>query len=180
MSRRSEAPVRSERAGGASSRLWRVLPALVAVTWVGLLLVTPSWRTEGRSGRAAVAALVDLGAARVCHRQASRSFHWHGQPLPVCGRCTGLYVSSAVGLIAAAVAGARRRRASGAGTPGWPIDRRTGWIVLAAGPTMLTWTLEVAGLWDPGTWLRAIAALPLGATVGWIVGTALARSRPPA
>jgi hypothetical protein len=38
---------------------------------------------------------------------------------------------------------------------------------------MATWGLEVAGLWDPGTGLRALAAVPLGLAIGWTLHAAL-------
>jgi hypothetical protein len=37
----------------------------------------------------------------------------------------------------------------------------------------MTWGLEMAGLWNPGTPLRALAALPLGLVAGWLAGRAL-------
>ncbi|HTV03632.1 MAG TPA: DUF2085 domain-containing protein [Luteitalea sp.] len=164
-----------------TSRVWRVLPATVGLTWFVLLLATPSWRgassADGWTMRATVAVLVDVAASRVCHRRPDRSFLVGGQPVPVCGRCTGLYVAGATGLIAAALAGARRP-----GRRGIPhvssLDGRLVWLLAAGLPTVLTWTLEVVGVWNPGTPLRALAALPLGLTVGWIVGGALGAPRP--
>jgi hypothetical protein len=126
--------------------------------------------------RTVVAALVDLAGARVCHRRPERSFHLHGQPMPVCGRCTGLYVSGAVGLVAAGVW--RRPRIAGQRSGARPmrwlptLEPRAAGLAAAAMPTILTWTLEVTGLWNPGTPLRAMAALPLGATAGWLLGRA--------
>ena len=169
------------------------LPALLtvgALLWVTMLVVAPAWRaapraaagrpaTAGAPGpatgaRALVAGLVDLVGARVCHRRPERSFHLHGQPMPVCGRCVGLYVSAAVGLVAAGVLRTSRvtRQTSDVRPSSWlpTLDPRAGWLAAAAMPTILTWTLEVAGLWNPGTPLRALAALPLGATAGWLLG----------
>ena len=40
-------------------------------------------------------------AGRVCHQRPERSFHVAGVQLPVCARCTGLYVSGAAGALAA-------------------------------------------------------------------------------
>ncbi len=100
-----------------------------------------------------------------------------GRPLPVCGRCTGLYVSGAVGLLAVGLGRARRRAPTRAATaPGWwpsGLDPRARWLALAAVPTVVTWVAEVAGAWVPGTALRALAAIPLGLAAGWFVGRAL-------
>ncbi len=152
----------------------------VACAWVVLILLAPWWasRTEpdGANGRATVAALVRLAGARVCHQQTDRSFHVHGRPLPVCGRCTGLYVAGAIGLLLVPV-GRRPRLDPGAPRmPAWwpaGLDRRAGLLAAAALPTALTWGLEFAGMWQPGTPIRAISALPLGLTTGWLVGRAL-------
>ena len=57
----------------------------------------------------------------------------------------------------------------------WPdaFDTRAGVLLVAAVPTGLTWLLEAAGGWNPGTLLRAVAALPLGLTAGWLMRRAL-------
>ena len=153
----------------------------LAPTWAVLLLLTPGWSTLSGTGvgqgRVTVAALVRVAGAQVCHQRSERSFHLHGRPLPVCGRCTGLYIAGAVGLLAASTR--RRRRERTRTRTEWPswwpgkLDARAGHLVVAAVPTALTWLLEVAGAWNPGTPLRALAALPLGLTAGWLIGRAL-------
>ena len=171
-----------------------------AIAWVVLLVTAPAWRapmTIARGGdRAgsgptqAVAGAVYLVASRVCHQRPERSFQVAGRPMPVCGRCAGLYVSAALAMLVAAcvrVSGAAPRRdpgglpqtlrggchtdSAGPALRAWPstVDRRAGWLLLAGLPTIVTWTLEVAGLLDPGTSLRAVAALPLGAVAGWLL-----------
>jgi uncharacterized membrane protein len=137
-----------------------------AVLWAILLVASPLWAVAnpdapfGR-GRRGLAAVVRLVGAQVCHQRPDRSFHLHGRALPVCGRCTALYLSGALGLL---VVGHRRRRADG---------RARTWLATAAVPTLATWTLEVVGLWNPGTPLRALAAAPLGLAAGWLIGQAL-------
>lgn len=156
-----------------------------AVGWAGLIVLTPRWAQLGGTGQAAAraaemtAAVVRVVGAHVCHQRPERSFHVDGRALPVCGRCTGLYLAGAVGLLGAAF-GRRcrprhRRAAPAALAPWWPgvLDPRALGLVAAALPTLVTWSLEVVGLWNPGTPLRALAALPLGLVAGWSMGRAL-------
>ncbi|MBA2356629.1 MAG: DUF2085 domain-containing protein, partial [Acidobacteria bacterium] len=77
------------------------MPA-VAVAWGALILIAPGWRSSAASApRRTVAVLIYVVAAPICHQRADRSFWLAGQPLPVCGRCTGLYLSGALGALAA-------------------------------------------------------------------------------
>ena len=46
----------------------------------------------------------------ICHRIAERSFHAHDRPLPLCARCTGIYLGVITGVIVFATRG--RLRAS--------------------------------------------------------------------
>ena len=108
-----------------------------AVAWAIALIVVPD-------------ALRPVGAA-ICHQRPERSFFVSGTQLPVCARCTGLYVGAAFAAplaltIAAGIASARARRI----------------LALAALPTAVTWTLEVTGVAGFGNVARFIAALPLG------------------
>src|SRR5690606_31920573 len=117
------------------------------------------------------AAVVYDAASRICHQRATRSFAWAGVPFPVCGRCLALYVSGAGGLCAAAVAAWRApRRLALPSRPLWVRPAWTAeatWLAAAVAPSALLWLVEWS-LADPGTVTRAIAALPLGAMVGWI------------
>ncbi len=61
---------------------------------VGLLLVGWLWNTPaGLLGKADA-----LGYA-VCHRIDVRSFHLGERQLPLCARCTGMYLGAMLGLV---------------------------------------------------------------------------------
>jgi hypothetical protein len=137
------------------------LCALVMLAALALPLV-PCLATESsgalRIGRFAVYGLGSL----VCHQKRERSFHACGRQWPVCGRCAGLYLGAAAGAV---VAFGRRARSGGA------VWRRR--LLAAAAPTAALWLVEMAGLWDPGTPVRAMVAGGLGAAGGlWLGGVA--------
>ncbi|BCS34151.1 hypothetical protein TBR22_A33800 [Luteitalea sp. TBR-22] len=129
---------------------------MLAIAWAAVILGAPAVRAARPGTGLAIAAAVPYAiGARICHQRPERSFHTHGVPWPVCGRCAGLYLAGAAGLVGAALV--RRRCAA----PSRAL------LAAAAAPTLLTWALEVAGVWNPGTPLRALAAVPLGAVIGW-------------
>lgn len=78
--------------------------------------------------------------------------------MPVCARCSGLYLSGAAGALLAFLGSGRVRV---------PRSTRTVLIVTSI-PTVLTLALEIAGLAYPSALVRALSALPLGAASGWI------------
>ena len=95
----------------------------------------------------------------VCHQRPERSLSSCGRQWPVCGRCSGLYLGAAAGVVLAA-AGVGRRGS-------WQQWRRR--VLLSAIPTAAIWLGEVAGLGDPGTPLRLALALPPGVvTALWL------------
>jgi uncharacterized membrane protein len=89
--------------------------------------------------------------------------------MPVCARCTGIYAGAAVagplGLFLASAWSTRRARLAAA---------------LAALPTLLSWTLEYAGLAHPSNAVRAVLGLPLGFVAAWLVVSTLTDGPPPA
>lgn len=103
--------------------------------------------------------------ALICHQRPDRSFFWGSHQFPVCARCTGIYLSAAVGLAGwIAMKSARK----------WgriPIDPRTARSVMIASalPTVLSFTTGTLGVWDGSNVTRAMLALPLGACAGIIV-----------
>ena len=137
--------------------------------WVAAVVLAPIAITSSNRIVSSTAALVYAGGARVCHQRPERCFWIGGRPLPVCARCTGLYVAAAAGapvalLLASAMSSARARRVA----------------MFAALPTLITWGLEFAGLAHPSNIVRAIAALPLGFAAAWLVIVTLVdEPRPP-
>lgn len=101
----------------------------------------------------------------VCHQLPDRSFHLYGVQLPVCARCTGLYLGGAIGLMAWLI-----RRALAAGPR--PVASNSALVALfiAGLPTAVTVTTMVLGVWDPPNLGRAVSALPLGLAGGAVVG----------
>ena len=140
-----------------------VLPA-AAVAWAVLVVAAP-WLASASgpadAGMSLSALVYGLGAL-VCHQQPDRSFHLAGAQLPVCARCTGLYLSAALGIV---FAWARARSSRPLPFAGWRMR-----LVWAALPTVATVAFE---WWRPGavsSLVRAAAAAPLGAAVGVLLG----------
>lgn len=121
------------------------------------------------------AAFIYAAGAVVCHQKAERSFHLSGVPLPVCARCTGIYLAAA-GVAAVAIVLTRLRRAAS-------VTRQTGTeigrplagsrsirrlAICAVLPSLLTlvweWTFSA-----PSNAVRAAAGMPIGAFVSWLM-----------
>jgi uncharacterized membrane protein len=130
---------------------------LGACLWTLLLVATPYAAASRHPVLVTAAAFVYQGAGLICHQRPERSFHLGGAQLPVCGRCFGLYISAALGAAAAWLA-----------TRQGPPRRVRLALAAAAVPTALTVSLEFVGAIHPGNAVRAISALPLGATAAWV------------
>ena len=140
-----------------------------ALLWAVLILAAPSLGGSPHALPVSVAAGTYLAGAAVCHHRPERSFHVSGARLPVCGRCTGLYLSAAIGVLAGFAWGGLRR---GRARRELDLDWRR-WLLVAAVPTALTLAFEWAGWWAPSNAARALAAAPLGAVAGALVSAGL-------
>ena len=134
--------------------------------WVLAILAAPLAADSPHRTLALPAALVYAAGSNVCHQRPDRSFHIAGHKMPVCARCTGLYVSAAAALpaallLAVPLSASRARRI----------------LLLAALPTAVTWGLEYAGVMAFGNLTRALAALPLGWAAAWLVAIDKHRER---
>lgn len=105
------------------------------------------------------ATVVYAAAGQVCHQRPERSFHTHGAAWPVCARCSGLFLAAPF----AAIAAFRRRT-----NPQRRFDPLRA-VALAAIPTALTLAWEWGGLGTPSNVWRFITALPLGASVAFVL-----------
>ncbi len=140
----------------------------VSTVWVAaipLAAFAASRRAAGDAVYGFALAVYGIGHF-VCHQLPARSFHlWH-VALPVCARCTGIYVGAAVAAIAwratpAAALEARRDRTR--------VDPRV--VLLAAfAPTAATLVFEWTTGTMPANWIRALAGVPLGVAVAWAIG----------
>src|SRR3954447_8038652 len=75
-----------------------------AVAWaiaIPLAPVLTASRNDGRLPRLAGSVIFVVGSV-VCHQKPERSFTLAGQPLPVCARCTGIYIGAALAVLAMA------------------------------------------------------------------------------
>jgi uncharacterized membrane protein len=140
-------------------RFFALLLTAGALLWTATLFLTPFALVGMHPRVVSAAAFVYEGAGRICHQISDRSFRVAGVQQPVCARCTGLYVSGAVGALAAWFGASRRTRV--------PRHTRAA-FVLAAFPTAFTVILEFAGLASPSSGMRALSAIPLGAVAGWV------------
>ena len=138
---------------------------IAAIAWPLFLAAGLRSRIEGEAPW--LTSVVYLSAGRVCHQRPERSFHTSGVSWPVCGRCAGLYLAAPFGAVLALML-MRRRRAAAAS---WR------WMALAAAPTALTWVLEYASVVPVSSLARALAAVPLGAAVAFVI-VAVAGPRP--
>ena len=139
---------------------------LVALTVVWPLLLASGWWSRAAGGPHLWEDVVYGAASHICHQRTDRSFHTHGVKWPVCGRCSGLYLAAPVGACLALVT---RRR----------FYRRDAAVVvgLAALPTLITFVLEWTGATPMTSLARALAALPLGAAIAFLIVSMTDRAR---
>ncbi len=107
----------------------------------------------------------------VCHQMPERSFFIDGHQLPVCARCTGLYLSAALGL-----SGWFALKIAWRGRP-IAVSPRVALAALLVGaaPTVLSFAAGVLGIADGTNVWRTVLAIPLGASAGAIVGAVVAK-----
>jgi uncharacterized membrane protein len=98
----------------------------------------------------------------VCHQLPQRSFHLWGAALPVCARCSGIYVGAALAALVFSV------RVPLDSARGIAAARRV--LVLALLPTAATLLFEWTTGETPANGIRALAGVPLGVAVAWAIG----------
>jgi uncharacterized membrane protein len=125
--------------------------------WAVVLLLTPVVARVAYAVAPLVVMVYAIGAL-ICHQQPERSFHLASFQLPVCARCTGLYLGCALAALVIGLGGFTRA-----------IVRPRVALLIAAAPTAITVLYEWISGDVPANGIRALAALPLGLAVASIV-----------
>lgn len=151
-----------------------VTATLVALGWLLLIIASPRWASPSSGGSVrAVAAVTYVVGSRICHQRPERSFRVGAVPMPVCARCTGLYLGVVIGL---AVALRRSRRPSSRAPLADSASRAM--LISAAVPTVATVATEwVAGIVTPPL-VRLTLAVLAGGVAAWVCAERLATEAP--
>lgn len=126
------------------------LPILVAAGFLAWLSLTPS----GFWGK------LDAVGYSICHQQAERSYFFFDQKMPLCSRCTGMYISAAAGFAILA----RKKRYSSL-----PPKK----IMIVLGVILALFALDGVNsllsslpmnfvLYQPTNWMRLLSGAALG------------------
>jgi uncharacterized membrane protein len=123
-----------------------------ALAWLALLVFAPYMPPVG-------AAVVYALGSFVCHQLPERSFHLGSFQLPVCARCFGIYGGAALATATQVFPRLDHRTTTHRGLT----------TLIALLPTLVTVALEWAGIWRPSNLARALAGVPLGFAVAFVV-----------
>lgn len=138
------------------SRLTIYLVLLAAVIIIG------AWTFFTQAGLQGKA---DAVGYAICHRIASRSFEAFGRPLPLCARCTGIYLGVMTGLGVFFASG----RGRCGQLPDWRVSAVLGAFVVIMGIDGLNsyFTLypSYEGIYQPHNWLRLTTGVFCGLTL---------------
>lgn len=130
--------------------------ALLMFLWGGLCcLIFAAPLLASHSKYPALAAVLYLFFAPVCHQNPERSFFILGHTLAVCHRCTGIYL----GLFLSSIVPFDRR-----GLLASPRLRRI-WVLAASAPLLLDVVLPYFGVWTNCSASRFTTGLIFGATL---------------
>jgi len=77
------------------ARLIYALTLVGILVWLAALGLAPYLRSRGVGANALIYSVF----APTCHQIPSRCFHLWGQPMAVCGRCTGVYAGFLAGML---------------------------------------------------------------------------------
>jgi uncharacterized membrane protein len=152
--------------------------AAATLMWALLLPLVPFLASRAHASPAGTALVVAIYAAGsiICHQLPTRSFQLWTAQMPVCARCTGIYVGTALAVVSF---GARAFQASGSlgrrSAEGRALQRLSGprlTLALAAAPTLATLVFEWTTGRTPANSIRFAAGVPVGAAVAWLVRTA--------
>ena len=123
---------------------------VLALAFMSLIVGAPLARAHGQGTFAFMAYSAFAG---LCHQLPERSFYLAGYPLAVCARCFGIYAGFTLGLLLYPLVRSLRDES---------VPARA-WLVVAALPTAVDFTLGITGVWANTHTSRALTGAFLGA-----------------
>lgn len=126
---------------------------ILLTSW-NLAWLTPALWLDESGIRGVLAHGTYRGFRLFCHQQPDRTFHWKGQPLGVCQRCSGIYAGLETGWLVGLLAPWPRRRLR-------PLGQ---WTMAVWGLLFLEWLLGIVTAWN-----HAVTRF----LTGWAAGTLL-------
>jgi hypothetical protein len=168
--------MRSWRADLTAARLRAAFMAASAA-WAVLLVAAPFLASRAHASTLASALIVAVYGigGLICHQLPERSYHLWAAQMPVCARCTGIYIGAVLGALGARplrVLGARAFQASDSGgraAESSALRRPRVLLVLAVTPTLATLAYEWTTGDMPSHAIRAAAGIPIGLVTAWLV-----------
>jgi uncharacterized membrane protein len=138
----------------ASRRVKTAGKLLLVAALAALLIAWLTFAPEGLLGKA------DAVGYAVCHRIELRSFHLDGRPLPLCARCSGMYLGALAGGLYQL---SRGRRGGLPARKLWPALIALGLAFAVDGVnSYLHFLPGFGGLYEPNNTLRLITGTGLG------------------
>jgi uncharacterized membrane protein len=137
---------------------WLVL--VVALLVIGTFLVSPPWTVLGKA---------DLIGYAICHQIPERSFHIAGQQLPLCARCTGIYMGALAGFVLMRLWGRQRAAAMPPTAVTLTLVGFIGLMGVDGINSYLTFFPGVPHLYEPQNWLRLTTGTLNGLAMSAIV-----------
>ena len=132
------------------------ITATIALALVAMIVGAPILQS---SGHPTLASTIYKIFSFVCHQIPERSFHLAGHQFGVCSRCTGLYTGFAVAALIYPLARSLIRT----DTP------RRRWLILAAVPLLIDFSLTYFGVWSNTHLTRFATGALLGAVAVFYV-----------
>ncbi len=156
----------------SNRRWWALLIAVGALLLMGFYAVTDGSRLANNAALSGA----DWVGAGICHRLPSHSFTIYGRPLPLCARCTGIYLGIVLSFLVLGLAG-RWRRVNV--PPTFILLTLIGFVGLMGVDgvnSYMHFFPELPHLYEPRNWLRLVTGMGAGLTMGILVFPALAQT----
>ena len=132
------------------------ITATIALALVAMIIGAPLAQANGHP---AFASSIYKVFSFVCHQISERSFHLAGHQFAVCSRCMGLYSGFAVAALVYPFA----RSLTSTDAP------RRRWLILAAVPLLIDFSLTYFGVWENNHLTRFSTGALLGAVAVFYV-----------